>query len=181
MAPLPENNTNRLFVDYEGDFGTRQMQFRVNDGIAPAEAVTRVSIFLADSVAPYWFPAVSVTGMRWQAANALFSLPVGNPSVPGEGTGTQDPRDYPRFVSVGGRGITSGRRVRLTVFGIAVGVSNNYRLENAETPVVNAILAGLASLTTLGCWRTIANDNPVNYGYLNAGYNSYHQRKARRS
>jgi len=155
------------------------MQFRVNDGVTPEEAASRIGTFLVASVVPYWHEAVSVTSFRWQAANAAFSLPAGNPVVTGAVVAVQSPIDYPRFVSVAGRGSTSGRRVRLSIYGIATGVTANYRLENGEVPVVDAVLAGLVTLSTLGCWRTIANDVPVNYGYLNAGYNAYHQRKAR--
>jgi len=181
MAPLPPNTTGVLTVTYSGDFGIRSFQFR-NAATTPlASHINNVADFIEAAFGPFWYADVQVTGATYSELGSLISLPVAFPQIEGQATGTQNPADYPEFLSIVGRGRTNGRRLRLSVYGLVTAVTDNYRQAETETVIAQTVLPLARDLVLSGSLATIDGDAPVLYAYLNAGFNAYHQRKARRT
>ena len=178
MAPLPENNTAVYFVDYAFNDQQRTMQFRQQPGASLGDLTFTISAFL-EALEPILCTGWVVTGARYRAALADFSLPVEFPTVVTPGCGPLLAENNPRFYTFTGRGLTSGRRVRVHVYGLTLGVPADYRRSPGENAALDAARTVL-DVDGDGIFGTIAGDNPQWYLYYNTGYNSYHERQARK-
>jgi hypothetical protein len=175
MAPLPPENTNRYFLDYEGPMGKRTMQFRSPGILTTNEMVSGITSFI-NVIKPMVYSAVTFTGLRFAATGSNISNPVAWTPITGTAAGTQNASDYPKFVSFIGRSL-GGRRVRIYVYGVNVQVSDDYRLVGTENATVNAGKDFLNGPS--GIFSAIDGQKPVWKAYGNTGYNAYHQRKRR--
>lgn len=178
MAPTPAT-TNIAYVDYSGPMGVRTMQMRIGDGYDISSFMAVVDPVL-DAVVPLWYTSVSVIGVRFRAIGTTFSLPVASiPSYVGTASGTLSPFNYPRFLSLSGRGQLSGAEVRLFVYGASFTSPDDYRLTAAENTLVANLRAAWGGQGALGNLVTEQNDLFAARNYANVGYNSYYERKAR--
>lgn len=177
MAPLPENNTPRLFIEYTEGGQEHVLELRLSSGSTTVEAVAAYTA-VAPSMAALLFAADRVTGARFAAAGSNFSFPISVSAQTGSASGTADADRKPYFVSVTGRS-TDGRRVRVTMFTqLALVETNGYKIvapAGAFATWRNAVTGASADA------RTISGQVPVWNSYLNVGSNAYFQRKARRT
>lgn len=175
MAPLPVNLTDTYFCDYEGPMGERSFQFRLPSGSADADASTSLQNFL-NTVQPIVHSTVQFIGLRKRLAGTTVSYPITWLPMSGSAAGTLQPDNYPRFLSVVGRS-NDGRRVKLSLYGISIGVSSDYRLSQGESSAVLALTQFLNGNTCP--WVTISGNDPVWQLYANTGYNAYFQQEQR--
>jgi len=75
MAPLPVNNTNRLWVDYTDGTNEHSLMFRYQTGELPADVMAVADDFLAAVSAITY--QLTVTAARISAEGTNFSLPIG--------------------------------------------------------------------------------------------------------
>lgn len=183
MAPLPDNLTERLYLDYVAGTGGIEHTMLVRWSTVTATltqtmaAVESLFDFIAGSLWAGW----RFTGARNAAVGSDFSLPVplstGLAAVLGTGSARDavaDPREA-RWV---GRSPTSGRRVSLSVYGTAPSTPANYRWGPGEVALTdNAVLALLNAAP--GTFLAIDGSKPVFYPYVNVQFNSYWETRAR--
>lgn len=178
MAPLPQNSTAIYYVDYSfapGQLHTLAFRFGGSAGVDGAQLFA--DNFLT-ALQPNLTATWQVVGARVQSAGANVSLPSAAPGIVGGGGPSLTGQDYPRFLSFIGRGKTSGRRVRITVFGVTLPASNDYRFHDGEVAGPTAAL-GVLYTAPVGCPITVAGDQPYWQPYANTGYNSYWERQQR--
>lgn len=188
------NATHRVFFDYmtgnaPGVSKEHTVMFRImEEGQTPGDAIEQAQEAFLSMLQAIGTPALRqgwrVLRGRIAAAGTDFSLPfdmdsslettVGTGTTSGW-TGHQEAIQYTWV----GRSFTTGKRVRLSLYGINITVvDSNFRLlpsENAN--VALAVPATLNAQPTL-----VAVDNTlVNwYNYCNVQYNSYWERRIRR-
>lgn len=174
--PLPESNTGRFFVDYEGPYGRHSFQLRGNFDTDPQSAIPSISSLL-NAVKPVIHQDTIFTGVRYALTGSNVSNPVGFTPIQGTATGTLAPEFYPRFFAFWGRG-PDGRETRLTFFGGNIGVTSDYRIVPGENATIASVIT---LLNTTSIWTTISGSRPVWKSYANIAYNSHFQRKRRTS
>lgn len=176
MAPLPDNNTQRYWLDYTTAAGPRSVQFRVDIATLP-EVITALNAYL-DILLPKTYSSVTYNSLRYSSAGSDFSFPQVWAPRSGSAIGTMPTNAGPRFIQWVGRDAL-GRRVRLSAYGTEVTPDDNYRSTPAEVPLVLSMLNYLKSVSCP--FVTISGERPVWNNYANTGYNVYHQRRERRT
>lgn len=177
---IPTTNTSRLVLNYTGLMGQRSILFRFNSTIDPLTAGAAISAFWA-ALAPLRHTSVVATGMDWYPQGSAFSQPLG--IAPSAGTNAEPfaAADYPEFISVTGRDLF-GVRTRYTLYGIpTIPAQADYRLTQAESPLLWTFRQELGDLVNQEGLVTVGNNAPSLNSYINVGFNSYYQRKARRT
>lgn len=179
MPPVPAL-TNLLYVDYQGPMGPRTMQFRVPDGATSGDALLTVLPLLENGIAPLWPTTVSVVGYRWRVKGSTFSLPVESAEKPvGTSVGSLEALNYPRFLSLSGRGSLSGAEVRLYIYGALFAPPQDYRFSASESGPVQSLFNAWGAAGSAGALITEKGDPFVGRNFANVGYNGYYQRKSR--
>lgn len=174
LPPLPENNTARYFVDYEGPYGKHSAQFRANHGGDPASVIPTIQ-GLINAIKPAIFADTTFNGLRFADVGSNISNPLTWAPIQGTAVGTLAPEFYPRFFAFWGRG-PDGRETKLTFYGGNIGVSADYRMTGGEN---STVAAGVLYLNTQSVFQTISGSRPIWKQYANTGYNAYFQRKRR--
>lgn len=188
------NATHRVFFDYvtgnapgvskEHTVGFRIIAAETTPGAAVQDAQVAMQQILATMGAASLRAGWRVIRGRVQAAGSSFSVPfdldaplenfVGSSSVAGW-NGSQEAIQYTWV----GRSMDSGKRVRLSLYGLAfISVDTNFRITPTESP---AIAGGVPDVLN-GQPTIVALDNtlPMWYRYCNVQYNSYWERRIRR-
>lgn len=190
MAPLPQNNTARVFYDYvTGSNATsREHTFQVrvataDDVPAAHQAVTEMLTALTSGqFAVGW----KLLRARFQASGAPFSVPTELP--PGLTTflGSSQDAYNVRYEAVEstfqGRSGTSGRRVDLSLYRARGDAQDNFRIEAGASGMPAAVSAAVSALqdaSNTGVFLCIDATAPTWYPYLNENYNSYWETRAR--
>lgn len=175
LAPLPANNSPRLFLRYQTPQNQHELVMRFIDGMTTADAIASATAY-TEAVAPLLCNNVQWTTLRQQNRNSDVSFPVA--WLPTQPTSTQElqPRDEPRFFSMTGRS-QDGRRVRIMQFGSIFPIDDNYRILRGESAAVDDLI-DFIQLTSI-TFVTISMAEPLWNEYLNLGYNAYYQRQAR--
>lgn len=189
MAPLPDSNTGRLYLDYTSASVPHTLIVRF-DGTQTAANLQSAAAIVANHMAQAMVNSDSVFAARASQEGQEFSLPVTFTSVPGVRTlagniWTEDPDSA--FYCLTGRSNTQARRWKLlhfTIynFGSSWPVDNRYSAgENATVDAVRTgwaqILAGQASMP-FPCVAIDAGPIVMN-AYANIAKNAYRQRKQR--
>lgn len=187
LLPLPDNNTDRVFLEYtsRGIPHTMLLRYPAEGDIALALASARA---IAQELKELMLQTDSFTGVRYSVAGSLISLP-GN-FAPIFGTqlataGEEDPESY--FYSVVGRDISEGRKVQYQYYATRAGNArpgnNRYPAgQNAEIDTFwNAINERALNGSEAVHLCTIANTEFVVNGYTNVANNAYWQRRQRRA
>lgn len=177
MAPLPDNLTDRYFVDYETSAGEHTVLFRYLSGTDQAAAILDLRAVIS-ALLPRMFNTTQFLGLRFSATGSNVSnplpfaglvggLPVGGPVQEG-----------PKFISFIGRSAT-GRRSRLFFYGTDYFPAADYRI---LVPNDAALTDAFNILSTPGTSRCAPDGStPVIWkSYVNVGYNSYIERRQRR-
>lgn len=177
MAPLPVNNTLRIWVKQEGPRGTHETMFRFADGVPVVDAVDSIVDILTAAQGLVYEDQVW-SSARASAAGSDISFPIA--WTPIEGTNGNTPTDTtkPFFVTFVGRS-TGGRQVAWTIGGAALISDSNYRVVEGENPGVDATLDAFRLAEPAP--TAIDGLDPLMYSYANVGYNAYFQRKLRRT
>lgn len=177
MAPLPENSTTRVYIDYTSGGQAHTMQLRFDDGLTTDWATAANEIIV--EMLPMMHSTDSVTGVRYspQGSNLSFPLPGVTLGV-GASVAALDPDLKPNFVSFTGRSL-DGRDVRVTFFSPVF----DLKVEGYRSPIgagdVGSLFAAITS--TEPNVTTISGGQPLWHSYANYGSNAYFQRKARRT
>jgi len=177
VDPLPSNNTPVLFTHYSFNGSGRTLQARCSGVFNFAALVSSVGDFLS-ALAPIMDPDWAITGADWRVDGGIVSLPV-TPPTAAAAAGTSVPIvQNPLEVRFVGRGITTGRRVTVSVYGLDITVPDDYRLEVGDSASLDAALEVL-NTSDSGLWTTIGGDKALWYPYYNVNYNSHWEKEAR--
>jgi hypothetical protein len=182
LPPLPENNTDRLFVYYTTGGGvTAQehvMTIRYDATLTdPSEIMTGLGTAMqADSGGGQLFDGWQVLRAETQAKGSQFRFPVPVPSellaVLGAG----------QEVGVQGRGSTSGRRVSLSLYGVATNavLSSDFRFEPFPATLLGNLLTFMGLRGSAGTSFINIGGGPTTwYTYVNWQYNSHWETQQR--
>jgi len=175
LPPLPENNTPRLWVQYNSGTGIHEMLFRSVVGADKAAFISQVRTFCSALVSQ-----VRNTGgfsaARYATAGSNLSFP--EPWTLIAGTSAVSPlvQGRPIFVTFTGR-TAGGRKVRLYFFTPYQTPENDYRLELGDSAAFDAARVALTSAPQL--IGGIDGQTATWYPYFNVGYNAYWQRRSR--
>ena len=181
MAPLPPNNSDVYFFDYTTGRVEHTFQVRV------ATPVPRVDVM--DAVANAFeqidnlLPSVwKFIGARFREQGSGITLPVtlGSNVATFAGTAGSIAEELePREWTWQGRGLTSGRQLDISVYGLNLNVPPSYRYTHAGgPPSLGAFREALEQAFPVFC--TVARDQPVWYPYTNVNFNSYWESRARK-
>lgn len=176
MAPLPPENTGRLFIDYvtQGQEHTTVVRLGTTGTSLEAAAVYGA---LAPLMAEFLPTTGGITGARYAAPGSNLSFNLGvtpEPGKRGEGVNANERSD---FISFTGRSI-GGRRTRFTVFTPFNDPDSQGFRSNTLTAAQAALLNELQTNESI---TGIDGENVIWNPYVNRGYNAYFQRKLRRS
>jgi hypothetical protein len=175
MAPLPHNNTDIVYVDYQQ--GNQEHTFEVRvDTLGEIEAIeTVIGAFL--TAVGNLVGLATILSVRGQASGSNISFPFPISSLVGTtfGSGAVNNETVPFYINFVGRS-TGGRRVSLALFGRA-GSLSDYRLTNSEETEIGAALTILNG--SPGTFLAIDGLQPLWYPYANVGVNAYWQREQR--
>jgi len=176
MAPLPESNTARWFLDYSDGINEHSMMFRTVSPASMATLKSEVDTFL-DTMAPQMF-VITIIGMRVAlvGSNVSNSTPwTGNATY---GTGVMPATLAPREVRFVGRS-ADGRRNSISVYGTKFVTPDTFRIPSSADTVIEAALLRLANAAALGIGATISGQAPIWKAYANVNFNSYWESEAR--
>lgn len=186
LVALPPSNTRRLFVDYEVADVPHSLQMRLSTGanvIAALDNLYYILNFCSGSLPTSWL----VTGVRQAAAGSDITVPVDYSTsnlfgFAGADTATFAPVNHPRQLNWVGRSLTTGRKVRVGIYGAAIATPANYRLGPGETVFASAeVFAALAAMSAGGQLVTIDETSPTWNQYVNVNFNSHWETQRRSS
>ena len=191
MAPLPPQNTGRVYFDYvTGNAATSQEhtvmeRFAVGVGFDLGDAQQALLDVLTTLGTTAFARGWRVTGVRLSQPGQVFSLPF--PLIPAlaafVGAGTAlTPYDEAREVTFQGHSQTSGRRVDFSLYGIDGSTPDNFRVVGGGaglSSLVSAAVAALNANSAAGYFVTIDGTAATWYDYINYNYNSYWEQEIR--
>lgn len=189
MAPLPANNSSRLFLDYTS-LNTQHTVALRYEGIQTTPNLINAFNIVATVLASVMITTDSVFGARYQNAGTNFSIslpitPVSGANALAGNLWVEDPDSAQ--LSLVGRDNVSGRRVRwliFTPFNFASGWPTDNRYQDGENTLVDNfrfawedIAAGSGTMPFP--LVSIANNPVVLYDYVNICKNGYWEREQR--
>lgn len=187
MAPLNPNSTVRMDVKYTSFNLEHTLQFRFQDGQSASGALAIVTPVL-EALATVMRSDDAFLSANFALNNEDFSFPVAFTPINGTGSNSVSGGDYQStFCSFVGRDAVQGRRVRYEFFTASATLPHpdNNRINAGEDENIDAILAALLAAATDAepgaAIVTIAKQPPLFNNYANVAFNSYWQRKQRRS
>lgn len=179
-----------MFVDYvTGNAATStEHTFQVRfggDGVVADDAQNFAYNLLNSIGAATFVAGWRVIRVRAQAANADFSLPV--PVIPllagfaGTSAGAYPQNREAEEWTFQGRSQVTGRKVDISLYGIATSFPTNFRLPaGGSSPAwVAAAVNQLNNVAFADVGLAIDGTKPLWYQYVNANYNSYWEREKR--
>jgi hypothetical protein len=192
LPPLPENNTDRLFIYYQTGGGTTSqehvMTIRYDATLTdPSEIMTGLGAAMqADTGGGFLFDGWQVLRAETQAKGSLFRFPVPVPSellaVLGSGQEVASPTDQAREVRFQGRGSTSGRKVSLSLYGVIAGamLETDFRFDPVPSTLLGNLLTFIALRGSAGTSFINIGGGPTTwYTYVNWQYNSHWESQQR--
>lgn len=183
LPPLPDNNTERIFVAYTTGRNEHEFVMRVADGADISGYSDAILNFLTP-LAPILCGDWRIVGARRQEKNSEFSLPLTIPGLSefaGTAAAAQVPPELePRQFKWTGRSASTGRNVSVGLYGIvgATPATFRYVLPADSAPMANARL-GLVDDSFGGFFVAIDGANVVWKSYVNVQFNSYWETRAR--
>lgn len=176
MAPLPESNTARWYLDYQVGSQKHILQMRVAEEKNNVEVSGAFDAFLS-AIGPL-LTIITINGLRGSAAGSSISVDRSWVGPASYGSGAQSAVNRPAFISFVGR--TDGaRKVKVELFGIAGVNENDYRKTFLESVDVANTLDVLRADDMY--WCAIDGLPAVWKNYANVGFNAYYQRKLRKT
>jgi len=169
MAPLPSNNTDCWFLDYQVATTTHTMLVRAVPGTTNAQASTAIDALLTELANTHYL--MTVIGLRQRPAGSSITNPATWTGASTFGTGTAPKASAANFWDFIGRSHL-GSRARLSVFGAKATVyGDDYRINPGESAEATAALAVLVASTQF--FIAIDGTKPTFYPYVNVGENAY--------
>lgn len=190
MAPLPTNNTGRVWVDYITGGGLTSQEHTVMIRYSPAlggsfaEALTELCTALITPGVGAYFDGWQIIGARHAAPGSDISFPITVPTVftsfVGAGQATATRPEQAREARFVGRSSAEGRRNSFSVYGV---ISSSFSQADFREPALEGnypddVLSVISEAET-GNWVAIDGSFTVWYPYMNWQYNSYWERKLR--
>lgn len=184
MAPLPQNNTGRAWLDYVTGSGFSAQQHSVMlrftgegeaDGTAALAALAALIVAATEGA---FFDGWQVVGARISAPGSDFALPAAVPAVLtsflGEGQANPTYQSQAREARLVGRGTSTGRRVSVSLYGLvdSLFTSADFRLPAGGSGFVFNLLEALNEAPE-GVAVSIGGDSVTWQSYMNWQYNSY--------
>jgi len=181
MADLPQNNTNRLFVDYTTGRVQHTFTVRYESPATAFDARDAAETFLT-SLSGILNGAWTTIGTRVSLAGSNISLPGPEINVVGDGgAGPLDAGLEPRFFSYSGRSIGEGKQLQLPIYGIVGNQEPDYRMELTDSASLNSAWEDLEAFSIGNVFIAIDGASVIWKKYINVGFNAYWQRQRRRS
>jgi len=182
MAPLPTNDTGRVWIDYTSGGIEHSLLLRFDAEIlGNTTVVARVNAIVAAMQGAMW-SSDAVIGGRYSEAGSVVSLPlVINTGAGSLTAGTPNPESNAGFAGVSGRS-TGGRQYHADFFTQAVYTLATYREDAGALPSeLSDFFLAFADNTGMGAGTLVAVDalQVVFKQYLNLGQNAYWQRAQR--
>lgn len=176
MAPLPEDSTARIRVNYRDQWNEHSLTFRFADLSTPSTALAAVEDVVGEMLALVWDNTVFHSAdYALEGSNVFNPLP-GWISQQPLGNGTPGANVSPaRFFNFVGRSNT-GRRARLYLFGVRYDEVQDMRYSSSENGGVAAVVDALNSHPEI---VTIDGSSPIWKPYANYGFNDAITHKAR--
>lgn len=188
--PIDPANTARVYIDYTSAQITHTLMFRLGAGATTANAAIRAQA-CAEIFKMRMQQADSFVSARFSDKNSHFSLPIPFTPVTGVIDGAsgniywvEDPESA--FLSLIGRGTTTGRRTRWEFFTPCrtTGWPESNRYAAGASGPIDALRENWKAFVEESSAPgdqlvTVAGDIPVVYGYVNIAKNGYWQRKQR--
>lgn len=174
MAALPENNTDRIFVDYQNAIAQHTLVVRTIPEATFEQLGADILDFLANVGA--LVANSTVTRTRFSQANTNFSVPVDmnlDGYVFGSGAATLDTN--PIAITFVGRS-NGGRRARASIFGYTGGASA-YRVTTTESAAVAEVVSTLNAQSR--AFRAIDFLQPIWYSFADIKPSDYWVRRSR--
>jgi hypothetical protein len=158
--------------------GARSFMVRGPTATILENAATDLSGILAAAKA-LWPNTVTFSDAVVYEVGDTFSNPIAWTPQTGSGLTGITAENYPRFISMVGRGVL-GRRTRLYLYGLEnASPTADYRLSTDQSGPLGTLRVNLMSLYQ-SVPLTDISKSPVTWKpYWNVGYNAYYQRKAR--
>lgn len=170
LAPLPANNTIRVWLAYTSVGIKHETCFRQPTGTPTGDIIVNANAF-AQTMKVQLLTTDKFTGLRWSQAGSNLSFPLAFTAVSGTQVGTVDKDAKAKFYAISGRSV-AGRRCRVTFFTPFLADSEGYRV-NVLSTLYNAVMAMEPDAVAKDGQSVVWNQ------YTNIGYNSYWQRQLR--
>lgn len=182
MAALAPNTTARMWFDYQTPAVEHTMCVRFDGPLSGVGSPQRHVWSLLSLLEDRLLPGFQVLRVRASQAGSDISLPVDMDADLAAFRG-QSGSNVPRYqeaqeVTWVGRSPTTGRRVRISLFGLALGTANDYRYSGEDWPEGAVDVPFLLNSIT-GSFLTVDGSKPQWYAYANVQYNSYWERRLR--
>lgn len=177
MAPLPDNATEVWYVDYTTGRFEHTFQVRTTNGVsinAVDGAINFVLGILVNVLPTSW--RVIATRRRQAGSNLTFpvSLPL-TEAFQGANAGAIQPLyTEAREVAWVGRGVDTGRRVELSLYGLLIqAMPDNYRIfaDDAQDGWAGDVQEALNAAANV--FITIGGDPALWNNYANVNFNSH--------
>lgn len=177
MAPLPDNNTPVVFVDYADASVTHTLQWRYNQALSSAEqALARIVDFF-EALDPVLYQ-IFVTGARVRPESSVISMPITWPGASTYGAGDVPLVNVPREIRFIGRS-EDGRRVSWSMYDFIGVTPENYRIMEGDIAGLDNAIAVLRAASADLDVVTISSISPIIYPYVDFNFNSYWERQRR--
>lgn len=176
MAPLPESNTVRIWVDYSDGVNEHSLMARVISPANQAAARLRVHNFLF-ALSPSLY-LLTITGARVAALGSNVTNPMVWDHNATYGTGVMPVNNAPRELRFIGRS-ADGRRNSVSVYGFDGTTPDDYRISATENVDVDAAIDQLTDAAAAGVFVTISGGLTIWKPYASFNFNSYWERQAR--
>lgn len=177
MAPLPENSTARLWVDYNDGVNDHSLQVRFD---APDTtlgiAMTHADNFLTAIAGDLY--EITVNGARFAAAGSNISLPA---TWTGGAVYGSDPMPVllaPRETRWVGR-TQNGRRVSFSIYGGKYVSPDTFRIISSGSNLPNLGVIAINAASDDGAFVAIDGFRPTMKNYVDVNFNSYWEAEAR--
>jgi len=177
MAPLPENNTDRFWLDYSDGINPHSFQVRFAGGAGQASVVAGLVSDFFSALSPILYE-LTVLGCRYSLAGTNISAPMIWPGPATFGTFAMPNELSPRQLCWLGRG-PDGRRVRWFVYGYDAAPPGPFRLPTNSPAELGLAWDIIEAGPSDGAFLTISGSDPNLYNYIDVNYNSYYEEKAR--
>lgn len=177
MAPLPQNHTPRVWVDYNDGINDHKVMVRyAPSGPTVDEVLTAVAGIFA-ALDPNWYE-ISILGARAAASGSHISFPVDWPGDASYGSGTMPLNRAPLELRFLGRD-TSGRKVSWSFYGGNFTLPDAFRFPYSVGGSVADVIDAITAAGDSAAFVTINLLVPQIYQYADVNYNSYWERKSR--
>lgn len=177
MPPLPENNTDRLWIDYSDGLNPHSLQIRYDATVVERDVVRNTGRLFLEAIAPQLY-LITITGVRYSLKNSNVSLPMPWAGATTFGTGAMPGAKAPYQICYLSRD-AQGRRTRWFMFGCKLDTPNTFRFPLSANVELAEGWGVINDGQPNGIWLSIAGLDPEMYSYISVNFNNYYEQKTR--